>query len=792
MTISNAAEAAERVTAHTLITCWLRERDGWTFDSARGVVLIPLPRWNASIEVGVGRWTTTLRHRLRLPAVLAVAGRPPRELDLATLATLLTDGLGASRRVLPRILDSAAMVDAALRQRSGEIDRLWGPDPLTFGESEQALLLGHCAHPAAKSRPEMGAPARQLYSPELAGSFALRWLAVDAALVQHDSATDRPAPVLAEQLLRSDPSTDRWALDAMRRAAGPDRVLIPAHPYQVDALSAADDTAGLFDSGAIVDLGALGGRWLPTTSLRTLYRPDAKWQLKFSLSVSITNSVRVTLAKELDRAVEAARLSQTEVGMKAAAVAPDFVLVHDAAYLTLRTGDQVINEFSVLFRENRWRAGGPLDVTALTTLCQDHPHGGRSRLHAIVAAIAEREGRAVPDVAREWFARFCDVVVRSLIRLYLDVGLCFEAHQQNTLVELDGGWPVRGVYRDSQGYFHREAAHADLTRVVPGLGEATESIFPEELADERLAYYLFANLTLGVANALGDCADEAVLLADLRRVLEAERAAGGRYPATLLDRLLDDETWPLKANLLTRAHDMDELVGDIVTQSVYVTTPNPLRMITLSTQTPPSRGLQALQSTQSPRSGSAIRPPSAVRLAADPNAVRLTAEPLDVDAHSDLIQDWMNRPHVAPWWAAERVDTRGYLKGLTHSMPWLFRADGVPFGYVETYRVAEDPLAAYFDADPRDMGWHVLVGPEQYLGTGIPRRMARAMLRYLFNHTGDAGRVVCEPDIRNTRMHRFCERLGFRVAGELELPDKRALLMICTRTDFEAVQCSQK
>ncbi len=87
---------------------------------------------------------------------------------------------------------------------------------------------------------------------------------------------------------------------------------------------------------------------------------------------------------------------------------------------------------------------------------------------------------------------------------------------------------------------------------------------------------MFVNLTLGVVNALGSCIDEAVLLGDLRGLLAAERSEGGRYPASLLDRLLDDDRWPCKANLLTRAHDMDELVGDISTQSVYVTLPNPL------------------------------------------------------------------------------------------------------------------------------------------------------------------------------------------------------------------------
>jgi siderophore synthetase component len=183
------------------------------------------------------------------------------------------------------------------------------------------------------------------------------------------------------------------------------------------------------------------------------------------------------------------------------------------------------------------------------------------------------------DAGRAWFDAFCDVAVVSLVRLYLDAGLCFEAHQQNTLVELDrAGLPQRCVYRDSQGYFHREAAHADVCRVLPGLGEASESIFPEELADERLVYYPFLNLTLGVINALGaaGCADEQVLLDDLRRCLTSERARGGRYPATLLDHLLDDPRWPCKANLRTRLGDLDELVGDIETQSVYVTIPNPL------------------------------------------------------------------------------------------------------------------------------------------------------------------------------------------------------------------------
>ncbi|WP_172885751.1 IucA/IucC family siderophore biosynthesis protein [Jiangella sp. DSM 45060] len=522
--------------------------------------------------------SATYRHQLELPALLQLADAEPRPVGLAQLAVLLADTLPALRTepLLTRVLDSAAAVAGYLDGRADEIDQLWSAEPLPFAATEQALLLGHLVHPTPKSRGELGAVERLRFSPETGGRFALRWLAVDRDLVRHGSALDTPAPELAEALLRDDPTVDHAALRATRDAVGGDRVLIPAHPYEADRLAADPVTADLFDTGAVVDLGAWGAPFLPTTSVRTVYRADAPWQLKFSLHVRVTNSMRVMLPKELDRAVESAALARTVIGEHTRQAAPHFVLVQDPAYLTVARDGATLDGFSVLLRENRWNHHGPSDVSALTTLCQDHPYGGSSRLAAIIAAISGREHRAEHVVAREWFGRFCDVVVRSLVRLYLDVGLCFEAHQQNTLVELTDGWPVRGVYRDSQGYFHRAAAHDDLVTVVPGLGEVTESIFPEDLADERLVYYLFVNLTLGVVNALGPCVDETVLLRHLRRVLTEERSRGGRYPATLLDRLLDDERWPCKANLLTRAHDMDELVGDISTQSVYVTLPNPL------------------------------------------------------------------------------------------------------------------------------------------------------------------------------------------------------------------------
>ena len=125
--------------------------------------------------------------------------------------------------------------------------------------------------------------------------------------------------------------------------------------------------------------------------------------------------------------------------------------------------------------------------------------------------------------------------------------------------------------RDSQGYFHREAAHADC-RADPRARGASESIFPEALADERLVYYPFVNNALNISTRSAPAAVSTRPAAGgPARAARARTRTRRALPRTLLDRLLDDERWPCKANLRTRLHDMDELVGDIAYQSVYVT-----------------------------------------------------------------------------------------------------------------------------------------------------------------------------------------------------------------------------
>lgn len=169
----------------------------------------------------------------------------------------------------------------------------------------------------------------------------------------------------------------------------------------------------------------------------------------------------------------------------------------------------------------------------------------------------------------------------------------------------------------------------------------------------------------------------------------------------------------------------------------------------------------------------------------------LQFEMADSATHTTLLHDWLRLPHVAPWWTPKLSlpETRTYLDhqlAQDHLNPWVVSLEGTPFAYIETYRAAEDPLAEAFPVRATDRGWHVLVGPPEMLGSGLPRLLGRAVLARLFADTthGDVERVVCEPDERNTRMLRFCETLGYTRLATVDHDNKRAAVMACTRDEW--------
>ncbi|MEU9312264.1 IucA/IucC family protein [Streptomyces sp. NPDC048256] len=605
--------AADAAAVENLLRCWVRETDLPTPHD--GVLRVPLPASGITLLAPVHYWSPTGWHRFGLPRLAGAPEHSPPA-DAVTVAALLvretlrergpSDGTAeavaaAHAGVLPverataaestpcpahtkhtnrssgegidlvaRVADSVRRTAVFIAERRKHpADR-----PDLFLTAEQALLLGHPLHPTPKSREGLSEGEARLYSPESCGSFPLRWLAVAPSVVATDSAwTEGGRPVPVARL------TARLGGAGLPLPTG--FAALPVHPWQLRETRHRPEVEALFDAGLLQDLGAHGPSWHPTSSVRTVYRPGAAAMLKLSLGLRITNSRRENLRKELHRGVEVHRLLRAGLAQQWQAAHPDFDIVRDPAWLAVDGADGLpLTGLDVMIRHNPFAPQD--DVSCIAGLVAPRPDTAcarRSRLTVIVGHLAARTGRPLSTVAAEWFLRYLEQVVRPVLWLDGEAGIALEAHQQNTLLLLDpDGWPAGGRYRDNQGYYFRESSRAELEARLPGIGEHSDTFVSDDVTDERFAYYLGINNVLGLIGAFGSqrLADEQLLLAAFRRFLADAASGPRRLPGSLPARLLDSPRLRCKANLLTRLHGLDELVGPVDTQSVYVTIANPL------------------------------------------------------------------------------------------------------------------------------------------------------------------------------------------------------------------------
>ncbi|MCI3238097.1 MULTISPECIES: IucA/IucC family protein [Streptomyces] len=594
--------AANAATVENLLRCWVREAGVPAPDD--DTLRIPLPASATALLVPVHHWSPTGWHRFGLPR-FADAPEKSRPADAVTIAALLaretpnTDTVTSTDTetstdtdtettpdLVSRVADSFRRTATFIRERRTHLSE----DPDLFLSAEQALVLGHPLHPTPKSREGLTDAQAALYSPELRGSFPLHWLAVAPSLLTTDSAwTERgrlvPAPRLTARLAETPlPLPDGYAA-------------LPMHPWQLRDIQQRPETAALFDAGLLRALGAAGTPWHPTSSVRTVHRTGAPAMLKLSLGLRITNSRRENLRKELHRGVEVHRLLRGGLARQWQAAHPGFDIVRDPAWIAVDSPDgNPVPGLDVMIRHNPFSVSD--DVSCLAGLVSPRPQAKpgvapvgpelhpeaqpwilQSRLATIINRLADRTGRPRGAVAAEWFLRYLEQVVRPVLWLDAEAGIALEAHQQNTLVLLDtDGWPVGGRYRDNQGYYFRESRRTELDARLPGIGQHSDTFVPDEVTDERFVYYLAINNVFGLIGAFGSqrLADEILLLAAFRRFLDGVASGPARLRTSLPSHLLDSPVLRCKANLLTRLHGLDELVGPVDTQSVYVTIANPL------------------------------------------------------------------------------------------------------------------------------------------------------------------------------------------------------------------------
>ncbi|MDX8150731.1 IucA/IucC family protein [Patulibacter brassicae] len=560
--------AADQAAIEPLLRAWVRET-GASLPPSGSRARLPLPGQGTALLVPVLHRSASGWHRFGRVRRERSGGEPGPELPHREVATLLL------REAALQQGRSAAAADAAIaraRDSAGRIaehldDRWAHPEDPTgersFRAGEQALTVGHPFHPAGKGREEDDPVRLRELSPELRGRLRLRWLGVRPTDLVGEGPGEEP---IAETLRR-------MALDD-GVAVPEDRVPLPLHPSQAARLLAEGPVADALAAGRLVDLGSATASWFPTSSLRTLERDGARWMAKLSLGLRITNSRRENHRPEL-------RLGR-HVGALATALEaleghrPSVGVLLDAAWASTDVaGPGEEHGLALALRDAVVGAGDP--TICLAGLVAERPRQGPSRLGAIVLERAAASGEPVEEAAGAWLDALLDVLVLPLLRWHDVHGVGVEAHAQNALVTLDpDGLPVRGWYRDGQGWYVARAHAAAWQRRLPCLEpEGCQLVFDDDLVADRVAYYLGVNALLGVVGALGadGVADERALLARIRDRLEPVARA---RPDGVAARLRDAPTLTSKCNLLTTVDGRDELDGPVATQSVYREIPNPI------------------------------------------------------------------------------------------------------------------------------------------------------------------------------------------------------------------------
>ncbi|MGW7416886.1 GNAT family N-acetyltransferase [Streptomyces sp. NPDC054863] len=159
-----------------------------------------------------------------------------------------------------------------------------------------------------------------------------------------------------------------------------------------------------------------------------------------------------------------------------------------------------------------------------------------------------------------------------------------------------------------------------------------------------------------------------------------------------------------------------------------------------------------------------------------------------------LLARWMNDPAVAAFWELAGADDvtaahlRTQLDGDGRSVPCLGILDGTPMSYWEIYRADLDPLARHYPARPHDTGIHLLIGGVADRGRGLGTTLLRAVSDLVLTHRPTCSRVVAEPDLRNAPSVSAFLGAGFCLSAEIDLPRKRAALMMRDRAHCRQLQ----
>ncbi|MCP1198310.1 IucA/IucC family siderophore biosynthesis protein [Notoacmeibacter sp. MSK16QG-6] len=484
----------------------------------------------SAVSVSVERRS---RFRCRFSGPITIDGAPTTIEDLLQRLVRNADPAFANR-----VGDSLLTIRHTL-------DATGDPESWNFQDCETALRFGHVLHPNPRSRDGLSSEEAMVYAPESTATFALSWFACRPSALQNGGIAAEGFQSLA-------------AADGIETLAG--RFPFPFHPLQLARLCGTEAFSELIRSEAILPLGPGKAGWNATASMRAVHAFHAPFMAKFSLSVRLTNSLRLLSEREVLRGLHVTDLLNSDIGVEIADAFPNLTVLTEPAYAALKTTDgTMMPETLVVLRDNPYRDGTQYGPIVLAALCET-PRRGLSPVGRIVRRLAK--GGDTTGLAMRWFDLFLETAILPILEMRARWGLLFGSHQQNMMLKIRDGWPSGVAIRDCQGTGHLAAFHDRLAAVCPGIGEGAENIVGEEEGDGLLTYYVVVNSVMNMLATLviDGLAGEEALFAIWKRFLErAARQTPG--DATLYLRLMNRPGLMTKANFATSLSGVNEADG---------------------------------------------------------------------------------------------------------------------------------------------------------------------------------------------------------------------------------------
>lgn len=657
-----------------------------------------------------------------------------------------------AERFLNRILASEKNIQDEIRKNPTPISF-----PMDFQQSENSLILGHYAHPYPKVQECPKSNESTLVNEKV----DLIWLLVKKELLHIESATTYQKA--QEELV---------TLAQESEVIIPDNFLpYPVHPIQWNALFDSYFCEKLM-SGEIVKTDKTK-TFYPTTSVRSLYKKECKWQLKFSLDLLLTNSIRHLKLHEVQRGMQLYDLKKDIVDKN------NFEIIHEPFFLALKQHEEVLDTTIVVFRENTFK-NSENDI-CLAVLTQAIASGGKTLLRSILDST-----KLSIDI---WYESFLINTLAPILKLQMQEGILLGAHQQNLILKLDSNFTIQKTYyRDAQGTGYSDLyykKHLEKKQHLNHYIEKSKNVLPLEAAQILLSYYIFINSTAGVIKALSiESAEEEKLIKNtqnfLRDLLSSQQNSDHRF----INFILSSPFLTIKNNFRCCLQNINENTMENPF-SLYQNFKNPFYQ----------KGTNPMGMTQTNGIPHPIRPAfyegqhlysSKLKHIDKTLSIRIIDRKIDLD----IFHQWHNQKRVSYFWELDKskIELYDYLsKGLNdpHQMPVILSFDDEPVGYFEIYWTKEDRLGPYYAADDFDRGFHLLVGNMRYLGKENTDAILRHVCRYIFESEPKTQSIMGEPRHDNTKLLKYLESFkAWTKIKEFNFPHKRAVLLRCDRTLF--------